>query len=248
MGKIAEIRARIQAQAGAGATPRVIPHGVAGKAALASAAASLAQGFAADVDGLRGLAEEARMALKRQLVERYRAHAEAFLRGPGGGVQDPVAALWVIWLWDIGELESFLVHCARAEALDQRSPFATPLQEFRWRRTLDWAREEHEAGRSAEPYFSQVSAELERMPGSIAWGYHGLAGRIAVAHAQRAEQDEDADLARAGYTEAIACFEEAHKASPKARVKTELERARKALTRLEQPGPPNDRRGAPTGI
>jgi hypothetical protein len=145
-----------------------------------------------------------------------------------------VVPYWVIWLWDTGDLEGFIKHGRRAEALNQRSPLNTPLKEFRWYRVLDWANDELKAGRSPEPYFGDVYAEAEAMPGSIAAGYHTVAGKLAMGRAEAAEKDEDIDVAVEQYRQAKAAFETAKAVSERARVETAL----KAVNRkLEQLGP-----------
>ena len=203
-----------------------------GKIAARRAASGIAEQVAADLESLKGLTLEAKAAIKKTLVEKYRAHAEGFLAAGHGELADPVVPYWVIWLWDTGDLEGFIRHGRRAEALNQRSPLNTPLKEFRWYRVLDWAGEELKAGRSPEPYFSDVLGEVEAMPGSIASGYHTLAGKLAVGRAEAGEADEDPERARTEYEAARKAFEQAKAVHDKARVETALKTVAKKLEQL----------------
>ena len=178
---------------------------------------------------LKGLTLEAKAALKRRLVEKYRAHAERFLASGHGTLQDDITARWVIWLWDIGDIEGYLRASRKAEALHQRSFLSTPLREFRWYRLLDWANGEHKEGRSTEPYFSDVLAEADTMPGSIASGYHIVAGKLAQGRAEQAEGEGDAEQARREYLAAKAAYERAKAVHDKARVETALKQVNRKL-------------------
>jgi len=142
---------------------------------------------------------------------------------------DPVVPYWVIWLWDVGDIEGFIRSGRRAEALGQRSPLQTPSKEFRWYRVLDWANDEVKAGRSPEPYFADVLTEIDAMPGSIASGYHTLAGKLAAGWAEAAEAEGDAERAHAEYESARAAFERAKAVHDKARVETALKAVMKKL-------------------
>jgi hypothetical protein len=238
MSKIRQAQARIRAglEAEAQAVPPA-PRPAApapGKIASRQAAAGVAQQLAADVESLKGLTLEAKAAIKKALVEKYRAHAEGFLAAGHQGLADPVVPYWVIWLWDTGDLEGFIKHGRRAEALNQRSPLNTPLREFRWYRVLDWANDELKAGRSPEPYFGDVHAEVEAMPGSIAAGYHTVAGKSFVTRAEAAEKDQDTDVAVEQYRQAKAAFDAAKAVSERARVETALKAVNKKLEQLGQ--------------
>ena len=203
-----------------------------GKIAARQAAAGLEAQLAADVDALHGLTLEAKAAIKKGLVEKYRAHCEAFLAAGHQGLADPVVPYWVVWLWDTGDIEGFIRHGRRAEALNQRSPLRTPLKEFRWYRLLEWSGAELKAGRSPEPYFSQVYAEAQAMPGSIGSGYHALAGKFFVKWAEAAEQDEDREAALEHYQRARQAFETAKAVSERARVETALKQVARKLEQL----------------
>jgi hypothetical protein len=200
-----------------------------GKIAARKASAGIETGLAADLAALKGLTLEAKRVLKVQLVEKYRAHAEGFLAAGHAHLADPVVPYWVIWLWDVGDIEGFIRHGRRAEALGQRSPLQTPSKEFRWYRVLDWAGEELKAGRSPEPYFGDVLGEVDAMPGSIAAGYQTVAGKLALGRAEAAEADGDAERAQIDYETARAAFERAKAVHDKARVETALKAVVKKL-------------------
>ena len=200
-----------------------------GKMASRQAASGIEAVFAEDVKSLKGLTLEAKTRLKKTLVEKYRAHATRFLASGHGQLQDAVTAHWVIWLWDTGDIQGFIENSRRAEALDQRSPFQTPLREFRWYRLLDWVSAEVKAHRSPEPYFEDVYQEVGAMPGSIASGYHTVAGKWAFWLGEQAEADGEPEEARAFFDSAKQAFERARAASPKARVETVLKQVIRKL-------------------
>lgn len=232
MSKIKQAQARIREQRAASAPAVRPPRGPAprpGKIAARKAATGIETGLADDLASLKGLTLEAKRALKVQLVEKYRAHAEGFLSAGHAHLADPVVPYWVIWLWDVGDIGGFIRHGRRAEALGQRSPLQTPSKEFRWYRVLDWAGDELKAGRSPEPYFGDVLGEVDAMPGSIAAGYHTLAGKLALGRAEAAETEGDAERARTEYEAARVAFERAKAVHDKARVETALKAVMKKL-------------------
>jgi len=231
MSKIRQAQERIRETQTAGKAPGALAVSPAtvGKIASRQAASGIEADFETDVASLKGLTLEAKAVLKRRLVEKYRVHAERFLASGHGSLKDDITARWVIWLWDIGDIEGYLAASRKAEALNQRSPLNTPLREFRWYRVLDWANAEHKEGRSPEPYFTDVLGEADAMPGSIASGYHILSGKLAQGRAEQAEADGFEKLSRQEYQAARAAYERAKSVHDKSRVETALKQVIRKL-------------------
>ena len=125
---------------------------------------SLTEQFRNDEESLHGLSMDTRIEKKRRLVQKYREHCVAFAE-EGGKKSDPIFEHWVIWLWDVGDFESFFRYVDIAIALDLRSPFKRSYREFKMWEVLQWAEEEHGEGRSPEPWFSRMFEEVRDWSG-----------------------------------------------------------------------------------
>ena len=162
---------------------------VTGAASAHQAVAGATAEFDADLESLHGLSDEARLERKKSLVTKWRGHVEAFLNAGRSDIVDPVSAWYAVWLGDIGEIGEFIGVSRAVEALGQKSPFATPLNEFRWRRVADWAWDEIKAKRGPEPYLGEVCKEADTMPPSLAAFYAKLQGEHQVNLARTAADD-----------------------------------------------------------
>ncbi|HEX7929218.1 MAG TPA: phage terminase small subunit [bacterium] len=202
---------------------------VTGAASASQAAKGVAAGFEADLESLHGLTTEKKVELKRELVTKYRAHAEAVLAGPKTGVNDPVTAWWVLWLWDAGLIEEFITNCKRAEGLGLRSPIPTPLPMFRAWRIIEWTRAEIEAGHSPEPYFGQLFDEVGDYQGNVAAEIFKLKGMLTQA---AAEKEADPTKATELFSAAEGFYQEAAKRNEKVGVKTRLADVGASLKKL----------------
>ena len=116
-----------------------------------------------DVERLRALSSLGeRLVMKRDVllpawlprVETYLADGKVFLF--------PAISYCIIWLFDTGEMERALALAAPAIAQGQTMPenFRSDLPHFVADTVLAWAEAEVLAGRTAEPYVSQVAQRL----------------------------------------------------------------------------------------
>lgn len=136
--------------------------------------------FERDADTLHGLPLEARLQLKRNLVEKWRAHCLAF-EAAEVMTANPIYSHWVVWLFDIGEIPDFLEHCGAAILLGQNPAFLKrSLSEFRLWSLLEWSEGEFEAGRSPEPYFSTMLNGWPEYPAQAQGRYLTLAFKLAL--------------------------------------------------------------------
>ncbi len=120
--------------------------------------------------------------LKRNvLVPKYKPVAEAYLEA-GENYQNPIFSDLIIWLFDIGDLETAVSWLFKAIELDLPTPenfktnsWAVVCARF----VLEWAEVQQAKGRSIEPYFSQVLAKLEsdwKLPEKQAAEWYKFAG------------------------------------------------------------------------
>ena len=120
--------------------------------------------------------------LKRNvLVPKYKPVAEAYLEA-GENYQNPIFTDLIIWLFDIGDLETAVSWLFKAIELDLPTPenfktnsWAVVCARF----VLIWAEEQQGKGHSIEPYFSQVLAKIEsewKLPEKQAADWYKFAG------------------------------------------------------------------------
>ncbi|WP_443190141.1 phage terminase small subunit [Pseudomonas indica] len=167
---------------------------------------------------------EARQHLKREeLLPKYLAYVQRY-RESGLNHANPVLMQVLVWLFDTEQFEQALELADFAMAQGQTMPerFKRDIPTFVADSMIDWAEAEHKAGRSPEPYLSQLLPRVdgqwqlfERIPAR----FHKLLGILALENER--------------WAQAITHFERATELYPEIGVKTRLEEAAKALRRQQ---------------
>ena len=174
--------------------------------------------------GMRN-ADRVRQQLKRdELLPKYQDYVKRYI---DSGLNHPNSVLMqvMVWLFDTAQFEEGLVLAGFAMAQGQEMPerFKRDVPTFVADELIEWAEVEHKAGRSPEPYLSDlltwVDGEwvlFERIPAR----YHKLIGVLAV---------EAKD-----WVKAIQHFERATELYPEIGVGTRLTGARKGLEKEQK--------------
>ena len=182
---------------------------------------------------------EARQALKRdELLPKYLDYVQRY-RESGLNHPNPVLMQVLVWLFDTVQFEAGIELADFAIGQGQQLPerFKRDVQTFVADELIDWAEAEHKAGRSPEPYVSQLLPRVdgnwdgftqggegvrpapwqlfERIPAR----YHKLLGVLA--------------MERKDWAPAVAHLNRATELYPEIGVKTRLEGAEKALRKQQ---------------
>ncbi len=207
----------------------------------------------ADLERISAInSREARQALKRdELLPKYLDYVQRY-RESGLNHPNPVLMQVLVWLFDTAQFEAGIELADFAIGQGQQLPerFKRDVQTFVADELIDWAEAEHKAGRSPEPYVSQllprvdgywalINAEdeadlpkpwelFERIPAR----FHKLLGILAM----EAEQ----------WALAIDHFERAAALYPEIGVKTRTDEASKALRKQQAEQGSADQGGKPT--
>lgn len=170
---------------------------------------------------------EARQQLKRdELLPKYLDYVQRY-RDSGLNHANPVLMQVLVWLFDTAQFEQGLELANFAMEQGQAMPerFRRDVPTFVADELIEWAEAEHKAGRSPEPYLSDLLtwvdgrwALFEKIPAR----YHKLLGIIAM---------EAKDWAKA-----ITHFERATELYPEIGVGTRLAGARRALDKQQPAG------------
>jgi len=117
-----------------------------------------------DLERLKGLSVPQKSEIKVKLVSDYRPEALAYFAGDDQF--EKLASYWVLWLFDAGELEDFLVYIAQAQEKDLLIyKFGDPL--LSEAKLIErWAKEQLKAKEPASPYFDQ---SFDRLDKAQAW-------------------------------------------------------------------------------
>ncbi|WP_268799057.1 phage terminase small subunit [Pseudomonas huanghezhanensis] len=167
-----------------------------------------------------------RQRLKRdELLPKYLEYVQRY-RESGLNHPNPVLMQVLVWLFDTEQFEPALELADFAIQQKQVMPerFRRDIPTFIADTVMDWADAEYKAGRSPEPYISQLLPRVEaewKLFEKIPARYHKLLGLIAF--------DQEA------WAKAIAHFERATALFPAIGVKTKHDDATKAL-RKQQAG------------
>ncbi|MBP4002453.1 phage terminase small subunit [Pseudomonas koreensis] len=175
----------------------------------------------ARLSDLNSLADRRRLK-REELLPKYLDYVQRY-RDSGLNHPNPVLMQVLVWLFDTEQFEQALELADFAVQQGQVMPerFKRDVQTFVADTMADWADEEYKAGRSPEPYLSQLLPRVEtewKLFEKIPARYHKLLGLIAFDQAK--------------WPEAIAHFERAVALYPGIQVKTKLDDANKALRRL----------------
>lgn len=179
----------------------------------------------ADLERISAInSREARQALKRdELLPKYLDYVKRY-RESGLNHPNPVLMQVLVWLFDTAQFEAGLDLADFAIGQGQELPerFKRDVQTFVADEVIDWAEAEHKAGRSPEPYVSNllplVDGEwklFERIPAR----YHKLLGVLA--------------MDRKDWATAVQHLNRATDLYPEIGVKTRLEGAEKALRKQQ---------------
>jgi tetratricopeptide (TPR) repeat protein len=167
---------------------------------------------------------EQRQLLKRdELLPKYLEYVQRY-RDSGLNYANPVLMYVLVWLFDTVQFEQGLELATFAMEQGQKLPegFDRNIQTFVADEVIDWAEAEHKAGRSPEPYVSNLLPLVdewklfERIPAR----YRKLLGVLAM------EREE--------WAVAIDYFQQAETLYPEIGVKTRREACEKALRKVEQ--------------
>lgn len=167
---------------------------------------------------------EQRQLLKRdELLPKYLEYVQRY-RDSGLNYANPVLMYVLVWLFDTVQFEQGLELATFAMEQGQKLPegFDRNIQTFVADEVIEWAEAEHKAGRSPEPYVSNLLPLVdewklfERIPAR----YRKLLGVLAM------EREE--------WAVAIEYFQQAETLYPEIRVKTRREACEKALGKVEQ--------------
>ena len=178
-----------------------------------------------DLDRISSIdSRELRQQLKRdELLPKYLDYVQRYLDSKLI-FPNPVMMQVLVWLFDTAQFTTGLQLAQVAMVQQQELPerFKRNVQTFVADEVIEWADTEYKAGRTPEPYVSDllplVDGEwqlFERIPAR----YHKLLGIISI------------DLE--DWSQAIAHFERAIELYPEISVGTRLESARKALKKAE---------------
>lgn len=194
----------------------------------------------ADLERISAInSREARQALKRdELLPKYLDYVQRY-RESGLNHPNPVLMQVLVWLFDTAQFEAGIELADFAIGQGQQLPerFKRDVQTLVADELIDWAEAEHKAGRSPEPYVSQLLPRVdgnwdgfkqggeserpapwqlfERIPAR----YHKLLGVLA--------------MERKDWAPAVAHLNRATELYPEIGVKTRLEGAEKALRKQQ---------------
>lgn len=115
------------------------------------------------------------------LIPKYKPLAEQYLAS-GDHYQNPIFTDLIVWLFDIGELDTAIEWLFKAIELDlptpdnfKRSSWAIVCADF----VLEWAETQLSHGHSVEPYFSQVFRKIDqewKLPEQLEAKWYKFAG------------------------------------------------------------------------
>ncbi|WP_330959056.1 phage terminase small subunit [Photobacterium sp. 53610] len=104
-----------------------------------------------------------REAYKRDvLIPKYQPLADVYLNS-GERYQNPIFSTVIVWLFDIGDLNTAIEWCFKAIEMDLPTPdfIRRDWPSFCADQVLEWAEKQSERGQSVEPYFSQVFGKIQ---------------------------------------------------------------------------------------
>lgn len=115
------------------------------------------------------------------LIPKYKPVVDAYLEA-GESYQNPIFTDLIIWLFDIGDLETAVSWLFKAIELDLPTP--ENFKRDSWAvvcadTVLDWADVQQKHGHSIEPYFSQVLEKIEsvwKLPEQLEAKWYKFAG------------------------------------------------------------------------
>ena len=169
--------------------------------------------------------KEDRDTVRASLIKRYMGHIESYLSG-GEVFANPVLVYVIIWLFDLKRMgEALKLAFIAIEQEQKLVGFKRNLSTWVADTVCDWAESEHKAGRTVEPYFTQVFEMMGKwpVPNVVVMKYNKMAGVIAF-------DKEDFETA-IKYFEAAQALQDG---KIKAQVGTKLDKAKKKLKALAE--------------
>ncbi|WP_375750939.1 phage terminase small subunit [Vibrio sp. HN007] len=110
---------------------------------------------------INSIAEKAKH--KREvLIPKYQPSVEAYLEA-GEVFENPIFTLMIIWLFDIGDMETAINWLTRAIELNIPTPAGFKREDWQTicaDEVLTWSTEQSKKGQFVEPYFSQVKENI----------------------------------------------------------------------------------------
>jgi len=163
---------------------------------------------------------EERKVLKLDFINTHRDYISEYLNADEKH-QNAVLAQYMIWSFDVGEIEDAWELALECIKQDQAMPerFNRTIEAFISDSLLDWATDTVEADGDPNPYFETAYKQVKSGDWDLfeatTCKYHKLAARML-------EQEED-------YAGALELYETADKSYSKAKVKTKIDQLKKKL-------------------
>lgn len=174
-----------------------------------------------DLKAMEGVSsQERRKELKRQHIEKYKEYIDAYL-GSEEVHRNSVLTQYMVWLFDVGQIEEGLNLANICIAQDQEMPerFNRSIQGFVADAILEWAQTEVKDSHAVSPYFDQmfdiVTTKQWDIFEGVVCGYYKLAAQMAE------DNKEDA--------KALELYKLADGAWDKAKVTTKINQLTKKL-------------------
>lgn len=196
--------------------------------------------FENDKKVLKGLVQIAeKINHKREvLIPKYKPVADQYLAA-GEKYQNPIFTDLIIWLFDVGDLETAVEWLFKAIELDlptpenfKRSSWAIVCADF----VLEWAERQLANGYSVEPYFSRVFEKIEKewkVPEVVEAKWYKFAGYGLLLNEKGEPQPSQvADAER--LEQAKRLLEIAHEKHDKVGVKTKINQIEMRLNALSE--------------
>ena len=161
------------------------------------------------------------------LIPKYKPLAERYLAS-GDNHQNPIFTDLIVWLFDVGELDTAIEWLFKAIELDlptpanfKRSSWAIVCADF----VLEWAESQLSNGHSVEPYFSQVFRKIDQewaLPEQLEAKWYKFAGYALLLNERGDPQPSQVgDLKR--LEQAKSLLLKAHEKHSKIGVKTKID-------------------------
>lgn len=127
-----------------------------------------------DILSYKGLPIEDKRPIKATLVNKYKKRLSEILTAKKPG-ESLILNAYIIWLFDLGDIEGFLNLIDQAIAMGQKQTMI-PNKDYKLLKLywiMDWTAEQRDQGAPYEPYFSRVFESITdwKLPQKIKEGY-----------------------------------------------------------------------------
>ena len=171
---------------------------------------------------------------REELVPKYRAAIEEYLEDEET-FDNPLFAQMIIWLFDIGEIDTAIEWCDKAIELGVDSPLNRDFATFCADQILEWSHKMANTGHSIEPYFEQIFEKVRvtwRLNEQLTAKYFKFAGLFLLR-----DKDGRPTASSVGDVEtlekSLALLTEAGKISAKAQVQTVINKIEQRIRALK---------------